>query len=103
MATTVITADTLVRRYADDLAYVTQQTAATSLAGLIAQLDTAAPRYDQAGINGHEDLETAALHLEDARTTTDKTARTASLSRADSLLRPLVRDMTQEYRTAAGD
>lgn len=59
MTATVLTAETLIRRYADDIAYVAQQAPATDLAALISQLDTAAPRYEAAGITGHEDLETA--------------------------------------------
>ncbi|MFK3734714.1 hypothetical protein ACI2LJ_31120 [Streptomyces sp. NPDC088090] len=102
MTATVLTAETLIRRYADDIAYVAQQPPATDLAALISQLDTAAPRYEAAGINGHEDLETASLHLEEALRATG-TDRDVFLTRAHELLRPLVGDMTQEYRAAAGD
>ncbi|MFB7828172.1 hypothetical protein [Streptomyces hydrogenans] len=102
MTATVLTAETLIRRYADDIAYVAQQTPATDLAALISQLDTAAPRYEAAGITGHEDLETASLHLDEALRATG-TDRDVFLRRAHELLRPLVGDMTQEYRTAAGD
>lgn len=102
MTATVLTAETLIRRYADDIAYVVQQSPATDLAALISQLDTAAPRYEAAGITGHEDLETASSHLDEALRATG-TARDVFLNRAHELLRPLVWDMTQEYRAAAGD
>ncbi|MEU8765083.1 hypothetical protein [Streptomyces sp. NPDC048659] len=103
MTATVLTAETLISRYAADIAYVAQESPATDLAALIRQLDTAAPRYEAAGINGHEDLETASSHLDEALNSTDGTARDVFLRRAHELLRPLVGDMTQEYRTAAGD
>ncbi|MFB6999319.1 hypothetical protein ACFCXF_14740 [Streptomyces virginiae] len=103
MTATVLTAETLIRRYADDLAYVAQESPATDLVALISQLDTAAPRYEAAGINGHEDLETASSYLDEALNSTDETSRDVFLRRADELLRPLVGDMTQECRAAAGD
>ncbi|MGW4779951.1 hypothetical protein ACWEPA_25225 [Streptomyces filamentosus] len=102
MTPTQLTDDTLLRRYATDIAHVAQQPPATDLATLAAQLDTAAPRYEAAGITGHEDLETASLHLDEALRATG-TDRDTFLRRADALLRPLVSDMTQEYRLAAGD
>ncbi|MFB7341212.1 hypothetical protein ACFCZ6_14240 [Streptomyces hydrogenans] len=102
MPSTEITDDTFIRRYATDIAYVARQSPATDLATLAAQLDTATPRYEAAGITGHEDLETASLHLDEALRATG-TDRDAFLRRAHNLLRPLVADMTQEYRLAAGD
>ncbi|MFF7780391.1 hypothetical protein ACFZCG_39010 [Streptomyces tanashiensis] len=81
MTVTVITTETLIRRYADDIAYVAQQPLATDLAALISQLDTAAPRYEAAGINGHEDLETASSHLGEALNSTDETSRNVFLRR----------------------
>lgn len=102
MTATVLTAETLIRRYADDIAYVAQEPPATDLAALISQVDTAAPRYEAAGINGHEDLETASSYLDEALHATG-TDRDVFLRRAHDLLRPLVMDMTQEYRTDADD
>ncbi|MEW5627216.1 hypothetical protein AB1388_11675 [Streptomyces hydrogenans] len=102
MTATVLTVETLIRRYADDIAYVAQQSPATDLAALISQLDTAAPRYAEAGINGHEDLETASSYLDEALRATG-TDRDVFLRRADELLSPIVWDMTQEYRTDVGD
>ncbi|GGY82849.1 hypothetical protein GCM10010363_74400 [Streptomyces omiyaensis] len=102
MTATVLTAETLISRYVDDIAYVAQQPPATDLAAFISQLDTAAPRYEAAGINGHEDLETASSYLDEALRATG-TDRDVFLRRAHDLLRPLVSDMTQEYRTDVGD
>ncbi|MEU9858959.1 hypothetical protein [Streptomyces sp. NPDC047974] len=99
MTATVLTAETLIRRYA----YVAQQPRATDLATLISQLDTAAPRYEAAGINGHEDLETAASYLDEALHGTDEISRDVFLGMAHELLRRLVGDMTQEYRATVGD
>ncbi|MER5503155.1 hypothetical protein ACFYXP_39740 [Streptomyces sp. NPDC002466] len=103
MATTVITAEDLIRRHADDIAYVAEEAPAADLDTFISQLDAAASNYDRAGINGHEDLETAAIHLDEARHSTDETARNVFLRRADQLLSPIVWDMTQEYREMVGD
>lgn len=78
MPTTTITADDIIRRYADDIAYVAEEAPATDLAGPVDQLDTAARHFGDAGINGHEDLETAAVHLAEARNSDDDAARGVS-------------------------
>src|SRR5579884_3953358 len=67
MTVTVIIVEDLIRRYADDIAYVAEETPAADLGAFIDQLDTAASRYSMAGINGYEDLQTAAVHLNEAR------------------------------------
>lgn len=103
MTTATITADDIIRRYADDLAYVAEEDKATDAGTLAEQLGTAARRFDEAGINGHEDMETAATHLMEAHHATDDAARTVFLTRADELLYPIVWDMTQEYRDMVGD
>jgi hypothetical protein len=76
--------------------------ATAAITAFIAQLDIAASRFDMAGIHGHEDLETAAVHLNEARDIADETARNVFLNRADELLKP-VWDMTQEYRAMVSD
>jgi hypothetical protein len=101
MTTTTITVDDVVRRYADDIAYVAGQDAAVDLDGLIDQLGTAARQFDTAGIVGHEDVETAATLLGEAARA-DASARDAFLKRADVLLWQ-VSDMTDEYRDMVGD
>lgn len=102
MPTATITATDLIRRYADDIAYVAEQDLATDLDTFLDQLDTATRNFDMARINGHEDLETASVHLAEARNSDDETARGVFLGRADELLKP-VWDMTQEYRDMVGD
>ncbi|WP_436766237.1 hypothetical protein [Streptomyces sp. URMC 123] len=99
----MITIEDLIRRYADDIAYVAQEPAASDLGTFINQLEVTVPRYSDAGINGHEDLETAAGHLNEACGNADESVRNAFLQRADELLYPIVWDMTQEYRDAVDD
>jgi hypothetical protein len=101
MPTATITAADIVRRYADDIAYVAEQDPATDLDGFIGQLGTAASRFDMAGISGHEYLEKAATLLDEARSA-DDTERGVFLKRADKLLEH-VGDMTEEYREMVGD
>ncbi|MCI2423104.1 hypothetical protein MOQ72_37370 [Saccharopolyspora sp. K220] len=103
MSATAITVEDLLRRYADDIAFVAEATPAADLGAFIDQLDTAASRFGEARINGHEDMETAAVHLNEARDSVDETARNVFLKRADELLFPVVWDMTQEYRDMVGD
>lgn len=102
MPTATVTADDIVRRYAADIAYVSEDAPAADLDGFIGQLDTAVTRYDEAGINGHEDVETASTLLAESRGVETAEARDAFLRRADQLLRP-VGDMTGEYRDMVGD
>lgn len=102
MPAVTITADDIIRRYADDIAYVAEQDPATDLSALIDHLDTAVPRYSMAGINGHEDLETASTLLGEALHADDEAARTVFLKRASKLLSD-VYDMTSEYRDMIGD
>lgn len=103
MQSTEITPETVVRRYAGDLAYVAgAPSPAIDIGTLIDHLGTAAHNFSAAGINGHEELEHAALHLSEIRDASSDTARGVFLSRADELLRDLS-DMTDEYRTMAGD
>lgn len=102
MPTTTVTADSLIRHYADDIAYVAEQKPATALEALADQSETAARNFSLAGINGHEDVETAAGYLYEAHLAADTTVRDVFLRKADQLLTP-VWDMTQEYREMVGD
>lgn len=101
MTTATITAEDIVRRYAEELAFVTEEDKADDLAALIDHLQTAAPRFATADINGHEDLETAATLLAEANRAADDTERTVFLRKADELLYPIVWDMTEGYRLMA--
>lgn len=102
MTTATITTEDIIKRYADDIAFVAEEEPATDLVALIDQLYTAARRYGEGGINGHEDVETAAIHLDEAYWSDDENARSVFLTRADELLEN-VWDMTQEYRCMVGD
>jgi hypothetical protein len=102
MPTATITAADIVRRYADDIAYVAEQDPATDLDTLASQLGTAARNFDAAGINGHEGLGAAAGHLHEASLAADDAARDAFLRRADKLLAH-VWEMAEEYRDMVGD
>ncbi|MFE2579745.1 MULTISPECIES: hypothetical protein [Streptomyces] len=75
----------------------------TDIGTLADQLGTAARNFSMAGINGHEDVESAAAFLHAAHQATDATERDVFLRKADKLLRPIVWDMTQEYRDMVGD
>jgi hypothetical protein len=101
MPTATITAVDIIRRYADDIAYVAEQDPATDLDSFIGQLGTAEARFSMAGINGHEDVGTAARLLDEARAA-DGTARDAFLRRAGKRLAS-VDEMTDEYREMVGD
>lgn len=103
MTTTTITADTIISRYADDIAFVAEEPPATDLAALIDQLYTAARHFNEGGINGYEDVGEAAVHLSaSCRDNNDDTARNVFLRQANELLTD-VWDMTQNYRAAVGD
>ncbi|MEU1071911.1 MULTISPECIES: hypothetical protein [unclassified Streptomyces] len=102
MTTATITATDIIKRYATDIAYVAEQTPATDLAAFASQLDTAARTFGMAGINGHEDLETAGTLLGEAINADDDTERGVLLRKADELLTP-VWDMTSEYRDMVED
>ncbi|MCT9092866.1 hypothetical protein N4G70_28935 [Streptomyces sp. ASQP_92] len=103
MTVTAITATNIVKRYAANIAYVAEAKPATDLDSFIDQLETATIRFDRAGINGHEELETVRIFLAEALyNTDDDTERAVLLRKADKLLKP-VWDMTDEYRGMVGD
>jgi hypothetical protein len=95
METATLTENDIVRRHAEDIAYAADTDPASNLDSLIGQLDSAARNFQMAGINGHEDLETASTLLSEARQASDDTARGALLQHADKLLDPLY-DMNDE-------
>lgn len=102
MPTTTITADDIISRYAADIAFVAEGKPATDLGAFIDQLYTASRRFGEGGINGHEDLETAAVFLDEARNSDDETSRNILLGRADKYLTD-VWDMTEDYRCMVGN
>lgn len=102
--TDTITAETLLKRYADDIAYVAEaETPAADLNVLSHHLETASSNFDLAGINGHEDVDTASDYVHEADVADDATERAVFLRKADQLLYPIVWDMTSEYRGMVGD
>lgn len=102
--TDTVTAETLLTRYADDIAYVAEAEApATDLSTLSHHLETAASNFDLARINGHEDIDDASRYVHDAHQADDATERAVFLRKADQLLHPIVFDMTREYRDMVGD
>ena len=108
-AATTVTAEGILKRYADDVAFVAEaETPATDLRVLSHHLETAASNFDMAGINGHEDVDTASDYLHEAyvheaHQSGGCAERDVFLRKADELLRPIVSDMTQEYRDMVGD
>lgn len=96
------TADIILKRYADDIAYIAEQDPATTLEEFTRQLAKAATNFSLARMDDHEDVETAATLLGEAIGAEDDKARSVLLKRADKLLGP-VSDMTEEYREMVGD
>jgi len=104
MPTTAITAADIIRRYADDIAYVAEKKdQATDIGTFADQLGTAARNFSLARIDGHEDVQTAAAFLHEADLSADDTERAEFLRKADKLLAPVVGEMTQEFREMVGD
>ncbi len=105
MTTATITADDIIRRYAADIAYVAEKDKdqATEIGTLADQLGTAARNFSLAGINGHEDVRTASAFLHEAHLSIDDIERAVFLRKADELLSPVVREMTEEFRGMGGD
>jgi hypothetical protein len=82
--------------YVDDIAFVAEEKPATTPAEFAEQLGTASERLTDAGINGAEDLETAATYLADAIALTGAEQRVL-LNRAVKYLKD-TDDMVAEYR-----
>jgi len=95
-ALTTATSETLLARYAVDIAFVAEEWPATTLTGLAEQMQTAAEHMAGAGIQGTDDLETAATCLLAAETP-DLTERMVYLTRAARFLTSAT-DMVDEYR-----
>jgi hypothetical protein len=102
MTITAITVNDIINRYATGISFVAEEEPTADLDAFVNQLDTAVRNFDLAGINGHEDLETAGILLGEALHADDDTERVAFLRKADKLLKP-VPDMTDEYRDMVGD
>jgi hypothetical protein len=92
----------LVTAYAQTVADITEKTPATTHTDFVDQLSTASSRMTDAGINGAEDLETAAIYLADIDEAAEASGigQAVLLKRARSLLAGLT-DMADEYRETA--
>ncbi|MFF1348484.1 hypothetical protein ACFVZJ_21315 [Streptomyces sp. NPDC058322] len=91
------TTESILARYAADIAVAADEKPATTLAAFAEQLVTAAERLGAVGINGSDDLETAATYLADADGSTDVTERDVLLNRAVKNL-AYADEMADEYR-----
>lgn len=102
--TALVTAEDLLKQYATDIAHPAEaESPAADLCALAHHLDTAASNFEMAGINGHEDVDTASHYVNEAQQATDPVERNVFLRKANELLRPVLWDMVQEYRTMVGD
>lgn len=91
-----ITVDLLLSWYADDIAFVAEESPATTLEAFAAQVGTAGSRMEDAGINNAEDLDTASIYLADAANASG-IEQAVLLKRAADLLND-VTDLVDEYR-----
>ncbi|WP_405699111.1 hypothetical protein OG209_05315 [Streptomyces sp. NBC_01383] len=96
-ATKTVTADDLIARYADGIAFVAEETPATTVSDFTYQLEVAAENFEAAGINGGDELETGAQYLADGAGATDDTKRAVLLAQAAEYL-ARANDMADEYR-----
>ncbi|MFJ9633764.1 hypothetical protein ACIRU8_39330 [Streptomyces sp. NPDC101175] len=91
-----VTPELLISWYADDIAFVAEDSPAASLAEFAGQVGTAGSRMEDAGINNAEDFDTAATYLNDAVSLAG-VEQAVLLKRAAGLLNN-VTDMVDEYR-----
>ena len=89
-------APSVLDRYTDDIAFAAGEQPATTTEDFIHQLHTAASNLADAGINGTEDLETAATLINEALAAPAAEQRTL-INRATQLLK-ITREMVDEYR-----
>lgn len=95
-ATATVTVDTLIARYAADIAFVAEEQPATTVADFIDQLHTAIRNFGMARFDTDE-LENAATYLADADASTDDNERTVLLRKAADNL-TYANDQADEYR-----
>lgn len=92
-----ITADSLIAKYAADIAFVAEEQPATTLHDFTYQVSVAAEYFEGAGINGGDELVTGSHYLVDAEAATDDNVRAVLLGKAVEYL-ALASDMVDEYR-----
>ncbi|MFJ3083077.1 hypothetical protein ACIPJG_25440 [Streptomyces halstedii] len=96
-ATKTITAETLLADYAVDIAFVAEEEPATTVDDFATHLRYSIRNFELAGINGTEELETAATYLVDAASSTDPAERAVLLKKAARNL-AYADDMVSEFR-----
>lgn len=96
-STTTTIAPAILAPYVDDIAFVAEEKPAATPQALVGQLQTAAHRLGYyAGINGAEDLETAATYLSDAIASTGGKRQVLLKQAVEYLVNTA--DMVDEYR-----
>ncbi|MFE7547066.1 hypothetical protein [Streptomyces gardneri] len=86
-ATAPLTANRLVARYAADIAFVAEETPATTVDAFTDQLRTAYERMNNSGLTLADDLDIAAGYLDDAEHATDPAEQQTLLRKAADLMR----------------
>lgn len=100
MAATI--APSVLAPYVNDIAYAAEQPPATTPEAFLDQLEKAAYNlHTLAGINGAEDLQTAATYLSDALQSTGSRRRTLTGHAVRHLTNTA--DIVDEYRGMVGD
>ncbi|MFE1949901.1 hypothetical protein ACFW9D_05465 [Streptomyces sp. NPDC059524] len=92
-----VTAETILTRYANDVAFASSNTPATTLAEFIPQLDAAIDELQSAGITGSFALNTAIPLLTEALAAEDDESRQSFIDAATRRLKNLG-DAVDEFR-----
>ncbi|WP_406225012.1 hypothetical protein [Streptomyces anulatus] len=81
-ATKTVTVESLIAEHADGIAFAAEEQPATTVDDFAAQLRDAIRTFDLAGINGIDELESAATYLIDAAQSTDPAEQNLFLKKA---------------------
>ncbi|WP_406325199.1 hypothetical protein [Streptomyces niveus] len=95
--TVTVTTESLLAEYAEGVAFVAEEQPATTVDDFINHLRDAIRNFELAGINGTEELESAATYLGDADESTETVERTTLLKQAAKHLKD-ADEMVAEYR-----
>ncbi|MDV9195533.1 hypothetical protein [Streptomyces sp. Wh19] len=97
-STKILTADTILTRYAADIAFVAEEDApATTIPDFTNHLRIAAEHLEMAGFTSAEEAEIVAQYLDDAHDSTDSAEQVVFMKRATERI-GFVGDMADEYR-----
>ncbi|MEU6016993.1 hypothetical protein ABZ826_23960 [Streptomyces sp. NPDC047515] len=91
------TAESILARYAADIAFVAEEKPATTVSDFTYQVTVAAENFEAAGINGGDELAAGAQYLADGAGATDNAERSVLLGKAAEYL-ARANDMADEYR-----